>query len=86
MRTLSWSRDIGAVVDSLQSPFPSARERAAHGRVNRGVFQPIRANVAAYNDLYAEYRALHDHFGRGGNDVMSRLKAIRRKALQGPAS
>jgi L-ribulokinase len=45
------------------------------------VHQPIKANVAAYDDLYAEYRALHDHFGRGGNDVMLRLKAIRRKAL-----
>jgi L-ribulokinase len=56
---------------------------AAHamGRVNRGVYQPIAANVAAYDDLYAEYRALHDHFGRGGNDVMLRLKAIRRRAL-----
>jgi len=57
---------------------------AAHamGRVNRGVYQPVPANVAAYDDLYAEYRALHDHFGRGGNDVMLRLKAIRRRALQ----
>ena len=52
----------------------------AMGRVNRGVFQPIKANVAAYDDLFAEYRALHDHFGRGGSDVMMRLKALRRKA------
>ena len=56
---------------------------AAHamGRVNRGVHQPIEANVAAYDELYAEYCALHDHFGRGGNDVMLRLRSIRRKAL-----
>ena len=53
----------------------------AMGRVNRGVHQPIAANVAAYDELYAEYRALHDHFGRGGNDVMLRLKAIRRRAV-----
>ena len=53
----------------------------AMGRVNRGVHQPIEANVAAYDELYAEYRALHDHFGRGGNDVMLRLKAIRRRAV-----
>jgi L-ribulokinase len=44
------------------------------------VHQPTAANVAAYDELYAEYRALHDHFGRGGNDVMLRLKAIRRRA------
>ena len=52
----------------------------AMGRVNRGVHQPVAANVAAYDELYAEYLALHDHFGRGGNDVMLRLKAIRRRA------
>ena len=40
---------------------------------------PIAANT--YDRLYAEYRALHDHFGRGGNDVMHRLKDIRREAL-----
>ena len=59
-----------------------ASAACAMGRVNRGVFQPIKANVAAYDDLYAEYRALHDHFGRGGNDVMSRLRAMRRRAVR----
>ena len=29
---------------------------------------------------YAEYRELHDYFGRGANDVMKRLKARRREA------
>ena len=46
---------------------------------------PITDNVAAYDELFAEYRALHDHFGRGGNDVMMRLKAIRRKAVSNGA-
>jgi L-ribulokinase len=54
---------------------------AAMGRRNRGVYQPIAANVAAYDELYREYHALHDHFGRGGNDVMHRLKAIRLAAV-----
>ncbi len=43
-------------------------------------YRPIQANVAAYQDLFAEYASLHDHFGRGGSEVMRRLKAIRRKA------
>jgi L-ribulokinase len=34
-----------------------------------------------YDRLYAEYLALHDYFGRGGNDVMKRLKAIRAEVL-----
>ena len=43
--------------------------------------RPIPTNVAAYDELFAEYQALHDHFGRGANDVMRRLKPIRRAAL-----
>ena len=54
---------------------------AAMGGRNVGVYQPIPDNVAAYDELYREYLALHDHFGRGGNDVMHRLKAIRRRAV-----
>ena len=50
----------------------------AMGKVHRGRFQPIKRNVEAYEALYAEYRALHDHFGRGANEVMHRLKARRR--------
>lgn len=40
---------------------PSARARAGH---------------AAYEPLYRKYLRLHDLVGRGGNDVMQRLKAI----------
>ncbi|MPQ97114.1 ribulokinase [Modestobacter sp. I12A-02628] len=54
---------------------------AVMGACNRGVYQPVPANVAAYDELFDEYTALHDHFGRGGNDVMHRMKARRRKAL-----
>jgi L-ribulokinase len=35
----------------------------------------------AYDELFAEYTLLHDYFGRGGNDVMHRLKAIQRRAV-----
>ncbi|WP_144119175.1 ribulokinase [Catellatospora sichuanensis] len=52
----------------------------AMGRVERGVYQPDPARARAYDALYAEYRTLHDHFGRGANDVMSRLRAIRNAA------
>jgi len=36
-------------------------------------FLPNPENTALYNKLYAEYVTLHDHFGRGANDVMKRL-------------
>ncbi|WP_309118860.1 ribulokinase [Paenibacillus sp.] len=50
-------------------------------RVREETFQPIPENVAVYEKLYQEYNALHDYFGRGANDVMKRLKAIRNAAL-----
>ncbi|MGC4765297.1 ribulokinase [Micromonospora sp. DT46] len=62
------------------------RASAAMGRVNEGVYQPDPDNARAYDALYAEYRALHDHFGRGGDDVMLRLRAIRNTALDAAAA
>ena len=51
---------------------------AVMGKVARALFSPIPGNVKAYAALFAEYTALHDHFGRGGSTVMHRLKAIQR--------
>ncbi|MFI7604494.1 ribulokinase [Micromonospora sp. NPDC049366] len=63
--------------------YPTIHEAsAAMGRVDEGVYQPVPENVRAYDALYAEYRALHDHFGRGADDVMLRLRAIRNAAAQ----
>jgi L-ribulokinase len=44
------------------------------------VYQPREAEAREYDRLYREYLELHDYFGRGANDVMKRLKAIRREA------
>lgn len=54
---------------------------AAMGRVHRDVYRPDAVRARAYEALYREYRVLHDHFGRGGDDVMSRLRAIRNAAV-----
>ncbi|GAB3816924.1 ribulokinase [Micromonospora zhanjiangensis] len=56
------------------------------GRVDRDVYRPDPDRVRAYDALYAEYRTLHDHFGRGGDDVMSRLRTIRNNALADAAA
>ncbi|MFK5644964.1 ribulokinase [Ornithinimicrobium sp. LYQ121] len=53
---------------------------AAMGKVDRAVYSPDETRAQAYDQLFAEYRLLHDHFGRGGNDVMRRLRSIRREA------
>lgn len=53
-------------------------------KVKDRVYRPIPENVAIYEKLYQEYKLLHDYFGRGGNDVMKRLKEIK-KAVSGGA-
>ena len=52
----------------------------AMGHRQQAAFTPIAENVAAYDRLYAVYRELHDHFGRGASGAMRTLKAIRREA------
>jgi L-ribulokinase len=48
-------------------------------RVQKLKFKPNANSHAIYDQLYAEYHGLHEYFGRGGNDVMKRLKALRRE-------
>lgn len=57
-------------------------EAAAHmAHLKEEIYVPNPAHRAAYDELFAEYRVLHDYFGRGENDVMKRLKALRTRAL-----
>ena len=44
----------------------------------RAVYRPDSGNAAVYDALFAEYRRLHDYFGRGGSDVMKRLKQLKK--------
>jgi ribulose kinase len=50
---------------------------AAMGRVRRDAYRPDPVSADVYDELYAEYVRLHDYFGRGGNAVMHRLRALR---------
>jgi L-ribulokinase len=50
------------------------------GKLSDVVVNPIAANSGIYDQLYADYKTLTDYFGRGANDVMKRLKKIRREA------
>jgi len=47
------------------------------GKIKDTVYRPIPENAAVYDALFREYETLHDYFGRGANDVMKRLKAIK---------
>lgn len=51
---------------------------SAMGKILDKKYMPIKENVEIYDKLYAEYKILHDYFGKGGNDVMKRLKNIKK--------
>ncbi|SDQ16333.1 ribulokinase [Quadrisphaera sp. DSM 44207] len=59
---------------------------AAMGRVRRAVHTPDEERARAYDALYAEYRRLHDLFGRAERgselDVLHRLRDVRRTAVR----
>jgi L-ribulokinase len=62
--------------------YPDVHAAAAvMGRVERAVYVPDEEHAKQYDDLYAEYVQLHDYFGRGANDVLHRLRALRRAAV-----
>ncbi len=57
------------------------------GGLQEHVYEPIPQNVEIYERLYADYLRLYNYFGlgesglgveRGHNDVMKRLRALRR--------
>ncbi len=57
----------------------------AMGRKQPGVYVPDQRAADVYDELYAEYLLLHDYFGRGGNEVLHRLRALRQRTLGSPA-
>ncbi len=54
----------------------------AMGRLEQAVYRPDEANADVYDRLYAEYSLLHDHFGRGPDLALHRLRQIRNEALE----
>jgi L-ribulokinase len=65
----------GSERGGYDSIFDAAKKMA---KLKDEVFRPIPENVEVYKKLYAEYKRLHDYFGRGENDVMKRLKDIKK--------
>jgi len=64
----------GQAAGGYDSIFEAAKHMA---RVQKLTFKPNPKWHAIYDRLFAEYHLLHDYFGRGGNDVMKRLKALK---------
>jgi len=67
--------------------YPDVRAAAqVMGKRTVAAYLPIEENAVRYDALFAEYTTLHDYFGRGANEVMHRLKDIRRAAKSAPSA
>jgi L-ribulokinase len=73
---------FGAVAAGPEIGGHASIEAAARAMARRRpeTYRPIPANRDTYEVLYREYVRLHDYFGRGGNDVMKTLRALRASA------
>jgi len=74
----------GAVAaGSAAGGYDSIVEAAQHmARLRDEEYIPNPAAKAVYDQLYSEYVTLHDYFGRGANDAMKRLKALKAEVLR----
>ena len=73
---------FGAVAaGKARGGYDTIQEAAANmARLKDEVFRPIPERQVVYGRLYQEYKVLHDYFGRGQNNVMKTLKAIKAEA------
>ncbi len=46
--------------------------------VERVTYKPRKEGTEIYGRLFKEYQTLHDYFGRGANDVMKRVKELKK--------
>jgi L-ribulokinase len=69
---------IHAAVAAGEYPNVNAAAEAM-GKVNKHVYTPDEERALQYDKLYREYVELHDYFGRGTNNVMKRLKQMKRE-------
>ncbi len=69
----------GAVAAGAAAGGYASIEAAAAAMVRPSVrtYLPNASAGRVYDRLFADYMTLHDYFGRGGNDVMRRLRAAR---------
>lgn len=73
---------FGAVAAGMKSGGYDSIFDAARimGKIKDAIYYPNSDSAAVYDKLFAEYRILHDYFGRGANDVMKRLKELKKNA------
>jgi len=78
------SRQASALGAAMFGAVAAGSEAGGHDSIEDAVnhmaslekktYLPIPKNVEVYNHLFAEYKKIHDYFGRGENQVMERLR------------
>ncbi len=81
------SEQASALGSAMFGAVAAGKEKGGHdtiveaaekmARIKKLQYKPDPESHKIYDKLYAEYERLHDYFGRGENDVMKRLKAIK---------
>lgn len=72
-----------AAAGSAAGGYGSVAEAARHmGALPERVYTPDERSVSIYAELYQEYAALHDYFGRGGSEVMKTLRRIALRSVR----
>ena len=72
----------GAELGGFDAIADASRQMA---RLSEERYVPNPANRGAYDQLYAEYRRLHDLFGRSRDEAMKRLRVIQRAVIESPS-
>jgi L-ribulokinase len=70
---------LGAVAAGARGGgYDTLAEAAARmGGLKQQMYTPTAAEQPIYDELFAEWKRLHDWFGRGGGEVMKRLRRLR---------
>ncbi|MEG2687148.1 MAG: ribulokinase, partial [Christensenellaceae bacterium] len=68
----------GSASGGYDDIFEAARKM---GKLKDITYIPNEQDAKIYDQIYHEYSVLHDYFGRGENDVMKRLKKIKKEVL-----
>lgn len=84
------SRQIPALSGAIYASVAAGSEKGGYddyaeacenmGSPIHAVYHPNQEASDVYDRLFREYMVLHDYFGRGGNNVMKTLRAIREEA------
>ncbi|HZJ77444.1 MAG TPA: ribulokinase [Clostridia bacterium] len=85
---IAGSEQGGALGSAIYGSVAAGKEKGGYddlyeaagklGKIKDIVYSPKTENSEIYDKLFDEYKILHDYFGRGENDVMKRLKSIKK--------